>query len=316
MTNSTNDKDNKVLVIRNPKTNQKLPPISATIGNFDGLHLGHEKLIENTVEQAKNLNLKSAIITFEPHPALYFNKNLDKNFKIFSLSQKLRLLKQKYKVDYVIILNFNSYFANISAPDFIKEILIDNLNIKHLTIGYDFTFGSNKSGNHDLLKQYFYSNIDKIDQIIIQDEVCSSSNIRKYLKNGQTAKANIFLNKNYSITGQISSNKKMGRTIGFNTANIVLKNDTLKPKHGVYESITTIPHLKNKFKSITNFGTRPTIDNSTKEIFETHILNFNQDIYNKKITVELTDFIREEKKFYNIDELKKQISEDIAKINL
>jgi len=293
-----------------------LPPLCATIGNFDGLHLGHDKLIKNTIKQAKNRKLKSAIITFDPHPALYFNKELDKNFKIFSLSKKLRLIKENYNVDYVIILKFDSYFANISASNFIENILTLNLNITHLTIGYDFTFGKQKSGSYELLKQYFDKNIDKIDEVRIANEICSSSNVRECIKNAQIIKANKLLNKNYSISGIVSRNNKMGRTIGFNTANIILDNNTVKPKYGVYKSITTIPHLDLKLPSITNFGTRPTINSNKKEIFETHILNFNQDIYDKKIIVEFIDFVREEKKFNNIDELKKQIQEDITKINL
>lgn len=305
-----------MLLIRNPKTNQNLPHLSATIGNFDGLHLGHDKLIVNTTTKAKEKGLKSAIITFDPHPASYFNKDANKNFKIFSLSQKLRLIKDKYKVDYVIILKFDSVLAKISAEDFIQKLLITNLSVKHLTIGYDFTFGKGKLGDYKLLKQYFNADIDKIEKVKIDQEICSSSNIRQYLKNGDVSKANNYLNKNYSISGIVSSNNKMGRTIGFNTANMILDNNTIKPKYGVYKSIATIPHLKQKLPSITNFGVRPTIDSSKKEIFETHILNFNNDIYDKKITVELTDFIRDEKKFNNLDELKKQIKEDIAKISL
>lgn len=303
-----------VRLIRGLKTNQNLPPLSATIGNFEGLHLGHENLIHNTIKKAKEKNLKSAIITFEPHPAFYFKKNLDKNFKIFSLSQKLRLIKDQYNFDYVVILKFNSKLANIEANDFVQEILLQNLNIKHLTIGYDFTFGKNKSGDYELLKKYFKENLEKIEKVQVQNEICSSSLIRASIKDGKINKANKLLNKNYSISGIVSKNNQLGQKLGFNTANIILNNNQIKPKYGVYKTLTTISNKT--YPSITNFGVRPTIDEQKKEIFETHILNFNQDIYGQKIKVELIDFIRDEKKFNNIEELKEQIKADIAKIDL
>ncbi|MBL6665267.1 MAG: bifunctional riboflavin kinase/FAD synthetase [Rickettsiales bacterium] len=300
----------------NRKTNQNLPALSATIGNFEGIHLGHEKLIHNTIKKAKEQNLQSAIITFEPHPASYFAKDQNKNIKIFSLSQKLKLLKEKYQIDYVIILNFNTKFANIEPTDFIEETLIKNLNIKHLTIGYDFTFGHNKSGNAALLQKYFQHNLDQIKKVEINNQICSSSNIRQSIQEGNIKKANQLLNKNYSISGIISSNNKLGQTIGFKTANLILNNHCIKPKFGVYKTLTTIHHLGKTLPSITNFGIRPTVENSKKEIFETHILHFDHNIYNQKITVEFLDFIRDEKRFNNIDELKKQIKNDITKINL
>ena len=303
-------------LIRSLPTRQNIPNLSATIGNFEGLHLGHEKLINNTIKQAKSKNLKSAIITFAPHPANFFSKNPDKQLKILPLSQKLRLMKEKYQVDYVIILTFNEKLAHISPENFIEEILIKHLNVKHLTIGYDFTFGHKKSGNALLLKEYFQSNLDQIDKVEIDNIICSSSEIRKAIAQGEILKANQFLNKHYSITAHVSQNKKLGRKIGFNTANLVLNNQTIKPKYGVYKTQTTIHALNKTFKSITNYGVRPTIDDTKKEIFETHILDFNQDIYGHKITVEFLDFIRPEKKFNDIDDLKTQITQDIAKISL
>lgn len=303
----------KVQIIRGSNLNNaKLPPLALTIGNFDGIHLGHKEIISEVKRIAKNENLQSALLTFEPHPDSFFNQNLKNDFRLQNLGQKLKTL-QNEEINYAIILNFNQSLANLSAQDFIEKYLVNSMNVKHLIIGYDFSFGKNRQGNVALLEENakkFGYKITKIAAKKSNEEIVSSSKIRNFIKSGNIRKANELLGQNFSVNGDVTFGKKIARQIGFMTANIRAKSGIIQPKFGVYKALVRIKNSSQKLPAILNFGIKPTLFDEKEPIFEVHIFNFNDEIYGQKIEIELTDFIREEKKFASIEELKQQIIQD------
>ncbi len=307
-------------IIRN--SSHPTPPLALTIGNFDGVHLGHLKIIDEVKKIAKEKNLASAILTFEPHPISFFNPAKAQDFRINSLAEKLKIFSEK-KIDYVIILPFNKIFSEISASDFVQKILVEALDVKHLTIGYDFTFGKNREGNFKLLEEEsrkFNFTLTEILPVKNHEQTCSSSAVRKLLREGKIAEANKILGRAFAISGLVNEGKKLASQLGFPTANLITKPHLIKPKSGVYKTKTFIPFLKKEFLSITNFGLKPTPYalhlTPNIHLFETHLPNFSENIYGKKIIVEFIDFIREEKKFTSLEELKEQIAKDVKKITL
>jgi riboflavin kinase/FMN adenylyltransferase len=297
-----------VKVIRNLE--QKLPPLVLTIGNFDGVHLGHQQIISQVRKIAKEKKLASAILTFEPHPVSFFNPQKARDFRITSLSQKIRIIEGE-GVDYFIVLPFNKNFSEISADDFAKKILKEALNAHHLVIGYDFTFGKNRQGNFRFLSELGFD-LTEISPLKFNQQTCSSTIVRKYLADGKVDLAKQILGKNFAIEGVVVGGRKLAAQLGFPTANLNTKPHIIKPKFGVYKTRTSIPSFKKTFDSITNFGVKPTVDSSNKPIFETHIIDFDHKIYGQKIIVEFVDFVRDEKKFASIEELKAQIKSDLA----
>jgi riboflavin kinase/FMN adenylyltransferase len=286
------------------------------IGNFDGIHLGHQEIIKENLEIAKNKNLKTLLITFEPHPIKFLNPDHNYDFRITSLSEKLRIIKD-FGLDYVAILPFNRNLSEFSASDFLQKILLESFKMKHLTIGYDFIFGKNRTGNFQFLQaesKKFDFTIKQVEEILINNHKCSSTIIRQQINKGFIDQANQLLNRFFSVGGIIIEGKKIAQEIGFPTCNIKPTYHIVKPKFGVYESLIKIGNQEKLLKSITNFGIRPTIENTNSPIFETHILNFNQKIYQQKATIFLKKFIREEKKFNNIGQLKEQIASDINSV--
>lgn len=306
-------------IIRNlNQIKNALPKLTLTVGNFDGVHLGHLEIFKQIKQIAKEKNTSSAILTFEPHPVSFLKPQNNQDFRITSLAQKLKIFSEQ-KIDYVIVLPFNQKLVDLAAEDFVTQILIEKLNLHHLIIGYDFTFGKNRQGNFFLLEKLakkFGFGLSEILAVEKLGQISSSSNIRKLIKEGNLSAANQLLGSNFKISGLVSKGRKLASQLGFPTININPKSYIVKPKFGVYKSITFIPHLNQKFSSITNFGVKPTVSGDNIALFETHIPNFSQDIYDKKVIIELIDFIREEKKFTSIDALKQQIIDDLAKIQL
>ena len=282
-----------------------------TIGNFDGIHLGHQEILNNAKRIASSENLKSALLTFEPHPLKIIKPHQIFDQKLCSLSQKLSFLKTQDLVDIVFIGSFNKKLANLSAEDFVGKILVEKLKIKHLIIGYDFIFGKDRSGDANLLQQLARVHNFSFHQIAaksgVDHQVYSSTKIRNLVNEGNIKAANQMLGRNYQVSGIVTEGKKLARTLGFPTANFLPKKDLIKPKFGVYKTNVVVDGEKHQ--AILNFGIKPTFSGS-QPLFEVHIFNFNKDIYGKKITVELLDFIREEKKFNSIEELKLQIETD------
>ena len=300
----------------NQKTTNPWQNCCLSIGNFDGIHLGHKAILSQVINYAKINKTKSALLTFDPHPIFTLNKKIQDNFLITNLSQKKQIL-EKIGLDYLFVINFTQDIANLSADDFIKNYLIDQLKIKHLIIGYDFIFGKNKSGNANLLRsaaqkyQFDFSQISAFKNN--QQQIYSSSIIRKLIKEGQVSQANELLGYHFNATSKVIKGQQKGRTIGFPTANLKLENLTIKPKYGVYHVEVKLADNK-QYNAIANFGIRPTLGDDHCPLLEIHIPNFNGDIYGQEITVKFLNFIRCEQKFSSIEQLKQQIQQDLTKI--
>jgi riboflavin kinase / FMN adenylyltransferase len=279
-----------------------------TIGNFDGIHKGHIKLIKEAVNEAKSKNLKSIVFTFENHPMRYFRTNSIKN--IVTNDEKIKILKS-LGVDIILMVPFDKYMTKISATEFVKKILIDRLKCKKVIVGHDFTFARNKEGNADVLRQLgkdYNMGVKIIDPIKVNDIRVSSSYIRNLIGQGDVSIIKSFLGRDYSLEGEVIHARKIGRTIGFPTANLNVDSNLLIPKSGIY---ATKVHLKGKFYyGATNIGYNPTVNGRCLSI-ETNILNFDEDIYGEIIKIEFLERIRDEKKFNSLDELKEQLSKDV-----
>ncbi len=282
-----------------------------TIGNFDGIHKGHEKIIKNLISSAKSSNVKSAILSFNPHPKIFFNG--EKNFLINSIEKKISIL-QNLNIDYLIDLKFDDKLTHLSFDKFEQSILIQKLNIKKLYLGKDFRYGNQRKGSIDTLKILCdASNIGLEELQLLNDHhtniKISSSKIRELLKNGEIEKANNHLYKKFSISGIVIQGDQRGRTIGIPTANLQFPENIIKIPYGVYA--VQIKLSEQTLFGIVNFGMRPTFNKPTS-ILEVHIFDFDEDIYDKKIEVVFSNKIRDEKKFDGIKELLNQITLDIT----
>jgi len=280
------------------------------IGNFDGLHTGHQKLFNIAKNYKKKYSLKIGVLTFEPMPKMYFNDNL-KNFRISSQQQKINYLN-KLNVDFIITKKFDKKFSKTKSITFIKEIIGKKINPRFIFVSNNFKFGNKREGNvRELIKyekQYNYK-IVKPQPSLVKKKVISSSLIRKYLQNGKLKDANKLLKRNWSIIGKVQKGKQLGKKIGFPTANIDIK-DYILAKPGVYVVKVQKLNSLNYIRGIANLGYRPTF-NGKKVLLEIHLFNFSGNLYNKYLTVEFLKFIRSEKKFKNVDQLKKQIKIDL-----
>ena len=282
-----------------------------TIGNFDGIHKGHEKIIKNLISSAKSSNVKSAILSFNPHPKIFFNG--EKNFLINSIEKKISIL-QNLNIDYLIDLKFDDKLTHLSFDKFEQSILIQKLNIKKLYLGKDFRYGNQRKGSIDTLKILCdASNIGLEELQLLNDHhtniKISSSKIRELLKNGEIEKANNHLYKKFSISGIVIQGDQRGRTIGIPTANLQFPENIIKIPYGVYA--VQIKLSEQTLFGIVNFGMRPTFNKPTS-ILEVHIFDFDEDIYDKEIEVVFSNKIRDEKKFDGIKELLNQITLDIT----
>ncbi len=283
------------------------------IGNFDGLHVGHQKLFNLAKKFKKKFKSKIGVITFEPMPKMYFNKNL-KNFRISNIDQKKEILKN-FGTDFLIIKKFNRKFSKIKSKNFIKKILFQKLNTKFIFVSNNFKFGNKREGNvKELLsfeKKYNYKLI-KPKPFKLNNTIVSSTLIRKFLSLGKIATVNKLLNRNWSIVGKVKKGRQLGKKIGFPTCNLNI-NDYVIAKPGVYAVKICQKNKKSSLKGIANLGYRPTF-NQKKLLLEVHIFNFNKNLYNKYLTIEFIDFIRKERKFKNAKQLKKQIRLDLNKV--
>ena len=278
------------------------------IGNFDGLHLGHLKVIKEAKVKAKKLNLPFGVMTFEPIPIMFFNKKL-KNHRINSLEQKKNLLK-KLKLDFLIVIKFNKYFSSLTAEDFIKKIIYKKIKCKYLYVSRNFKFGHKRRGNIKTLKKF--EKLFDYKRVITKpykknNKIISSTIIRKKIRAGKIEEINKLLNRVWSVEGKVIKGQKRGRKIGFPTCNLKLDNYVI-PRLGVY---TVKVSNKNFNKNgIANIGYRPTFKGQSL-LLETNIFGFRKNLYNKVINVSFEKFIRPEKKFKNLEYLKKQIKLDI-----
>jgi len=280
------------------------------IGNFDGVHLGHQKLFKLAKLYKKKYKLKIGVINFEPMPKMFFNKSL-KNFRLSSIDQKLNLLNN-LKVDFIVTKKFDKIFSKTKSINFIKNILSNKLKARLIFVSNNFRFGNKREGDVEFLiqneKKYNYQVI-KPKPLLINKTIVSSSLIRSYLEKGFLEKANKLLNRKWSIDGIVQKGRQVGKKIGFPTCNIDIK-DYILAKPGVYAVRVLRKNNLKTLKGIANLGYRPTF-NQKKILLEVHLFNFSGNLYNKYLSVEFFKFIRKEKKFKNINKLKSQIKLDL-----
>jgi riboflavin kinase/FMN adenylyltransferase len=280
------------------------------IGNFDGVHVGHQKLFKLANNYKKKFNLNIGVLTFEPMPKMFFNDNV-KNFRISNINQKNIILKN-LGVDFIITKKFDKKFSKIKSDFFIKEILSKKLEAKYIFVSDNFKFGNKREGNVNQLikneKIYDYK-IIKPQPLILSQKIISSTYIRFLLEKGNLKKTNKLLGRNWSIEGIVQVGRQQGNKIGFPTCNIDIK-DYVIAMPGVY-AVKVNRKNSNKFlKAIANLGYRPTF-NQKKILLEVHIFNFSGNLYNKYLSIEFTKFIRKEIKFKNVNQLRKQIQSDL-----
>ena len=282
------------------------------IGNFDGLHLGHQKLFKLAKNFKRKFSLKVGVLTFEPMPKMFFNKSLE-NFRISNKKQKISLLK-KFDVDFTIIKRFDKSFSKIKSIDFIKYVLGAKLKAKFIFVSNNFRFGNKREGSVKQLIKYenlYNYKIIKPKPLSKNKKIISSSLIRKFLQNGEINKVNRLLNREWSINGKVKKGRQLGKKIGFPTANIDI-GDYIIARPGVYAVRVKKQNSVKFIRGIANLGYRPTF-NQKKILLEVHLFNFSENLYNKYLTVNFLKFIRKEKKFKNIGQLKKQIKIDLLK---
>jgi riboflavin kinase/FMN adenylyltransferase len=280
-----------------------------TIGTFDGIHVGHQKILKNLIRTANNEGKKSVLLTFFPHPRMVLQKE-NKILLLNTIKEKSGLL-EKMGLDYLIIHPFSREFSRLTALDFVRDILVNKLNTSRLIIGYDHHFGKNREGNIHQLKEYSLLYDFKVEEIPAQDiddVSVSSTKIRTALKDGNLKTANNYLGYHYMLNGTVVSGKKLGGTIGFPTANIEIKEPyKLIPKTGVYIIRTYINTIL--YTGMMNIGFNPTVLGKHQTI-EAHLFDFNEDLYGKEITIEFIYFLREEHKFESVEELVIQLNID------
>ena len=278
-----------------------------TIGNFDGVHKGHQVLIEKTATYAKARGIKSAVFTFLNHPINYFVPEKVKN--IFDEKEKERLI-EGFGIDYLIDIPFDKAMTQISAEQFIVKILKDKIHAKKIVVGYDFTFARNKEGTVDVLREMGHEygiEVEIVQPIKINGIRVSSTFIRELISEGRVDEIPQYLGTPYVIEGEIIHGKANGRKMGYPTDNISLKDQIIKPKNGIYASRVIIDGKK--YFGATNVGMNPTVNGKYLSI-ETNILDFDEDIYGKRVRIEFLEKIRDEKKFESLDELRKQLDLD------
>jgi len=277
-------------------------PIGLTIGNFDGVHIGHQALIEKLIAESKKRKLTPAVMTFEPHPKEFFTPE-NAPTRLTTLREKLEFFLS-YGIEKVFVCAFNQKFSNISSEVFINQILTEQLKAELLIVGDDFRFGTKRqAGIEDLRKNAF--ELFEIPEIDLNGKRVSSTRIREGLKEGRIEEVNQFLGRPYTISGKVVEGDKRGRQMGFPTANIHMKH--LRPAlTGVYAV-----KLGNR-NGVANLGVRPTISGTPKLLLEVHLLNFNEDIYGQHVQVTFLEKIRDEMKFENIDALIEQIKKDVV----
>jgi len=282
-----------------------------TIGNFDGVHIGHQELLKKLVATAKKQGLPSLVISFSITPETFFGRP---KARISSFRDK-HLFLQSLGVDKHLLIKFNKAFSEISATDFINKVLVEKIGVRHCFIGDDFRFGKDRKGDFSMLKMASLEKkftVEKISRVSINSHRVSSSKIRQLLTNGDFKTAETFLGRPFSISGKVANGEKIGRTIGFPTANVGIKRK-LSPVLGVYSVV--IEHMSKVYTGVCNVGKRPTLG-GTKTLLEVFIFDFDEEIYGDYVNVVFKQKCRDEKKFNSFDKLKKQIKKDVEKSRL
>jgi riboflavin kinase/FMN adenylyltransferase len=295
-------------VFKNFKEYTSQKPLALSLGMFDGVHLGHKSIVDELIKVGSENNLETAVLTFWPHPRFVFNPN--ENLKLLNTLEEKQFLLEKCGIDTLFLKEFDEEFRNLTGEEFVRQILVDKLNIKYLIIGYDHSFGKNKSGNFELLQKLSGElgfEVERMEAINIHENNISSTKVRNALLAGNIKEANEMLGYSYSVSGTVVHGKKLGRTIGYPTANIETDPIKLLPKKGAY--IVEVFIKGEQYKGMLSIGTNPTV-NGEKLTVEVYILDFEGDIYDENITVAFRDFLHDEIKFEGLEKLIERLDED------
>jgi len=285
-----------------------------TVGTFDGVHLGHNKIIERLILEAKKTKGESVILTLHPHPRKVLFPETNDLFFLNTIDEKIKLL-EKSRLEHLIIYPFTKEFASLSSCDFIETILCNQVNVKKLIVGHDHHFGKDRQGNLEILQNCakpFGIDVIKVEALLKNNQKISSTKIRNALSEGNILKANSYLGYYYFISGKVISGNKIGRTLGFPTANIQPDVEKLIPKTGVYAVKIIVDNVE--YKGMLNVGLKPTVSSKYEINSEVHIFDFDKKLYGKTIEIHFVKYIREEKKFKNKEALKLQLIEDKKQI--
>ena len=300
------------MVIHTDLNNFSIQNPILTIGVFDGVHLGHKRVLDRLKEIAKEKQGESVVLTLWPHPRIVLDKDVE-SLRLLNNIEEKKYLLSKTGIDHLIIIPFTKEFSQLSACEFIEEYLVKKINVKHLVIGYNHQFGRDRKAGYEFLKecaQKFNFTIERLDARLVGDDKVSSTKIREFLTSGQLHIANNYLGYEYFISGNVVEGNQIGRKIGFPTANIKIPEPYKQvPKDGVYA--VRVNFNGDLYFGMLNIGSRPTIEPLPRlKNIEVHIFNFDQKIYNQTITVTFVKRIRDEKKFNGLDELKSQLQKD------
>ncbi|MEI6151560.1 MAG: bifunctional riboflavin kinase/FAD synthetase [Chitinophagia bacterium] len=284
-----------------------------TTGAFDGVHIGHQEIINRMKQLALEIGGETVIITFHPHPRKVISSIPGEIKQLTSLEERIELLAQN-GIDHLVVVNFDYAFSNLSADEYIRSFLFDHFHPHTILVGYDHRFGNGRNGNYELLQKFGIELGFKVEQIhekIIGKEIVSSTQIRNYILEHQIEKANALLGYPYLFDGFVVRGNQLGRTIGFPTANLHINDEEkIIPSNGVYAVKVKGNCLGNIiYDGMMNIGIRPTVDGQ-KKVIEVHILNFDQDIYEQNLTVMVYEYIRGEVKFDGLEALKAQLAKD------
>ena len=289
---------------------EQVPHAVVTIGTFDGVHVGHQVILKKLVNKARELGGESVVVTFYPHPRQVLSHDTGIRF-ISSQEEKIRHL-EALGIDNLIIINFTKEFAAISSEDFITDYLVKNIRPAVLIIGYDHHFGKGRTGDFGMLYQLanqYHFKVEKIEEQDIENVAVSSTKIRHSLANGDIRHANVLLGYEFSYTGKVIHGQQVGHKMGYPTANIdVAEEFQLIEKQGVYATFAEIDGKS--YPAMTYIGKRPTMHDDRPQSIETHIINYDGDLYGKEIKISFVDFVRDDKKFDNFEALKRQIGDD------
>ncbi|MFM9912731.1 MAG: bifunctional riboflavin kinase/FAD synthetase [Methylophilaceae bacterium] len=295
-------------ILRHFPAHAKTPCVLA-IGNFDGVHIGHQAVFQRLIDQAQSLNITSCVMTFEPHPREFFTPE-QAPARLTSLREKLELMEAA-GVQKVHVCHFDAAFAAMSAEAFMANILHQALAVKRVMVGEDFRFGSKRSGDLNTLKAggaNFNFGVEPISPVMLAGERISSTTVRQALATGNLALAKTLLGRDYSISGHVVHGDKLGRTLGYPTANVQMHHDQ-PPLTGIY-AVTLSGVGANPIPGVASLGVRPTVKTNGKPTLEVHLFDFNADIYNQHVRVHFLHKIRDELKFANVEELKRHMRLD------
>lgn len=293
---------------------EQVPHAVVTIGTFDGVHRGHQEILRNMVNRAKEIGGESVVVTFYPHPRQVLSH--DSGIRFISTQEEKIAHLEALGIDNLIIIKFTKEFAAIPSEDFIKDYLVKNIQPAVLIIGYDHHFGKGRTGDFEMLyelgSQYHFK-VEKIQEQDVDNVAVSSTKIRHYLENGDIKHANMLLGYEFSYTGKVVHGQQVGQKMGYPTANIEVSEEfQLIEKQGVYATFAEIDGKS--YPAMTYIGKRPTMDDNRPQSIETHIISFNGTLYDKEIKIRFVDFVRDDKKFDNFEALKRQIGIDEQQI--